>query len=189
MRRSLHFSLGSKGRTITAVVVAGLVASGASAADEPVLDASGLPVPAWQTDRALAAEWRELTGRFIYQRACTSCHTWGPDHLDRERWDSYLSKFPDNHEPDVQKEYGDLTAQFTPGRMVPDMDQRADALTAFLLSSHGSEFAGAEPWDGFPKVGEPAPDFEIVDLEGRKHSLESYRGRKRLVLVFSRAHW
>ena len=102
MRRSLHLCLGSWRNLITAVVLAGFVAGGLSAADEPVLDASGLPVPAWQTDRALAAEWRELTGRFIYQRACTSCHGWGPDHLDRESWDSYLSEFPDNHEPDVK---------------------------------------------------------------------------------------
>lgn len=189
MRQSLQFNLGGKARAILAVVVAGFVASGVSAATEPVLDASGLPVPAWQTDPALATEWRELTGRYIFQRACTSCHSWGPDHFDRESWDIYLSEFPDNHEPDVKKEYGDLTAQFSPGKMVPNMDQRTDALTTFLLSSRVSDSSDAEPWDGFPKVGEVAPDFEIVDLAGMKHSLETYRGKKRLVLVFSRAQW
>ena len=189
MRQCPHFNLGSWRKLSTAVVLAGVMASGVSAADEPVLDASGLPVPAWQTDRDLAMEWSKLTGRYIFQRACTSCHSWGPDHLDRQTWESYLSEFPDNHEPDVKRDFGDLTAQFTPGRMVPDMDQRTDALTTFLLSSPVSDAAGSGPWDGFPKVGELAPDFEIVDLAGRKHSLDVYRGKKRLVLVFSRAHW
>jgi hypothetical protein len=159
------------------------------AAEEPVLDASGLPAPAWQIDPQLAEKWRALTGKYIYQAACTTCHAWGPDHLDRNAWQSYLAEFPDVHEPDVRKEYADLTAQFTPGRMVPNLDQRTDALATFLLSDRDPEQSDQEPWDGFPQVGDPAPDFEIVDLAGRRHNLADYRGKSKLVLVFSRAHW
>jgi hypothetical protein len=189
MKRSKWLGFQGSDVVIAALALIGVLPISAQSGDDPVLDASGLPVPAWQTDSALATKWRGLAGRYVYQQACTSCHGWGPDHFDRPTWESYLSEFPDNHEPDVKRHYGDLTAQFTPGRMVPNMDQRTDALTTFLLSSLASAPTEEEPWDGFPKVGEAAPEFEIVDLMGRKHSLETYLGKKRLVLVFSRAHW
>ncbi len=161
------------------------------------LDASGLPAPAWQTDPELAHQWRLLTGRYIYQRACVSCHEWGPEHLSRAGWEEYLAGFPAQHEPDVRRQYADLTAQFLPGKMVPDADQRTDALATFLLAAAPEAAASAaagdggagEPWDGLPRVGEPVPDFRIVDLAGREHSPGTYRGSRHLVLVFSRAHW
>ncbi len=111
--------------------------------------------------------------------------------MTRSEWKAYLEDFPGNHEPDVRKKYADLTAQFLPGKMVPNADQRTDALAAFLLSAAPAEDRAAprEPWDGLPGVGDPVPDFRLVDLAGREHSAAAYRGRKRLVLVFSRAHW
>lgn len=166
----------------------------AAPAEEPSLDASGLPAPAWQTDPALAEQWRRLTGRYIFQRACVDCHDWGPDRLSRAGWEGYLDGFPGNHEPGVAKLYRDLTAQFLPGDMVPNADQRTGALATFLLSA-APETAAAEPaeeaapWDGLPRVGDPVPDFRLVDLAGRGHSPAAYRGKQRLVLVFSRAHW
>jgi mono/diheme cytochrome c family protein len=165
--------------------------SGQDAPTERPLDASGMPIPARQESPELAVEWRRFAGRYIFQRACTSCHGWGPAHFDPARWRSYLAEFPGNHEPDVREEYEDLTAQFSPGRMVPSLDQRTDALSSFLLAATPTASApdSDEAWDGFPQVGDLAPDFSIVDLAGREHSPEAYRGKQRLVLVFSRAHW
>lgn len=39
------------------------------------------------------------------------------------------------------------------------------------------------------KVGDPAPDFTLEALDGRRISLSSYRGQKNVVLVFYRGHW
>lgn len=39
------------------------------------------------------------------------------------------------------------------------------------------------------KVGQPAPDFTLENIEGTKISLSDYRGKKRVVLVFYRGHW
>lgn len=39
-----------------------------------------------------------------------------------------------------------------------------------------------------PQVGARAPDFEIMDPEGRVRSLDGYAG-KTLLLVFYRGHW
>ena len=39
------------------------------------------------------------------------------------------------------------------------------------------------------KVGQPAPDFTLEDSDGKNVSLEDYRGKKNVVLVFYRGHW
>jgi hypothetical protein len=76
---------------------------------------------------------------------------------------------------------------------VPSKAQRADTLMEFLLSeapdSTVSEAERQAPYESLPKVGDPAPDFEIVDVGGHRHRVSEYRGKKQLVLVFSRANW
>ena len=52
----------------------------------------------------------------------------------------------------------------------------AAALLAIVL---GTDISVAEPLN----IGEPAPDFELVDQKGRLHSIEDYRG-KWVVLYF-----
>src|SRR5437870_1132179 len=67
-----------------------------------------VPPPAWQGgDEVLAAKWKQITGRYIFQQACTECHGWGPNRWPRERWQSYLQSFPHNHQPDVRDRYKD----------------------------------------------------------------------------------
>lgn len=39
------------------------------------------------------------------------------------------------------------------------------------------------------KVGQPAPDFILENLDGKNVSLSDFRGKKRAVLVFYRGHW
>ena len=39
------------------------------------------------------------------------------------------------------------------------------------------------------RVGEPPPDFTLPDATGRPVSLEDYRGKKPVVLVFYRGYW
>lgn len=39
------------------------------------------------------------------------------------------------------------------------------------------------------KVGEPAPDFTLEALDGRRITLSDYRAQKNVVLVFYRGHW
>lgn len=39
------------------------------------------------------------------------------------------------------------------------------------------------------KVGDPAPDFTLEALDGRRITLSDHRGRKNVVLVFYRGHW
>jgi cytochrome oxidase Cu insertion factor (SCO1/SenC/PrrC family) len=39
------------------------------------------------------------------------------------------------------------------------------------------------------KVGEPAPDFTLEDMTGKRISLSDFRGGKNVVLVFYRGHW
>ena len=180
-------------KPIRALVMVGAMAVGGLTVAEESLDPTGLPGPAWYTDPETAAVWKRLTGEYIYQRSCTSCHTWGPNRLTRAEWDEYLHGFPGNHEPDVGDTYEDLTAQFQPADSVPSRSQQHEALRAFLLEAAPSapvpEGDRDAVYEGFPAVGDPAPDFEIVDIEGHRHSLADYRGRKRLIVVFSRAHW
>ncbi len=51
-----------------------------------------------------------------------------------------------------------------------------------LLHSHAGH---AEAQPASPKVGEPAPELRLPDLEGRDVSLEDFRGGETLVLFFS----
>jgi hypothetical protein len=39
------------------------------------------------------------------------------------------------------------------------------------------------------RLGEPAPDFMLIDAAGRPTSLADYRGRKPVILVFYRGYW
>lgn len=39
------------------------------------------------------------------------------------------------------------------------------------------------------KVGQPAPDFALTNMDGKQVSLSDYRGKKNVVLVFYRGHW
>src|SRR5207249_8891043 len=108
----------------------------AVAAPVVLLADESIPPAAWQRgDARLAEKWELLTGRFIYQRACTSCHTWGPAYWPRIRWEEYLKAFPGNHQPDVVERYKDLTAMFDAGKMVPTVKQEGDALTKFILAA------------------------------------------------------
>jgi len=100
---------------------------------------------------------------------------------------------PTGFQPPVSRDYSDLTAMFRLADYVPSMAQRADTLAEFLLSeapdSTGSDAERLAPYESLPKVGDPAPDFEIVDVAGHRHRVSEYRGKKQLALVFSRANW
>ena len=39
------------------------------------------------------------------------------------------------------------------------------------------------------KVGSASPDFTLEDVEGRRVTLSSFRGKKKVVLVFYRGYW
>jgi cytochrome oxidase Cu insertion factor (SCO1/SenC/PrrC family) len=39
------------------------------------------------------------------------------------------------------------------------------------------------------KVGQPAPDFALEDVNGKSVSLSDFRGKKSVVLVFYRGYW
>lgn len=163
---------------------------------KPPSSEKGMPIPpaAWQRgDEALAIKWQHLAGKYIYQRACTDCHVWGPDYWPRNRWEDYFKGFPANHEPDIRTRYKDLTAMFDVGKSVPTLKQEEDALTHFVLASApSSELAQAareKKFSRFPEVGTPAPDFAITDVQGRKFTLSQFKDKTAFVLVFSRAHW
>lgn len=57
---------------------------------------------------------------------------------------------------------------------VPTIDERAPAAVDVVAT--------------VPSIGDLAPDFTLMDSEGRSVSLADARGRK-VVLVFYRAHW
>ena len=38
-------------------------------------------------------------------------------------------------------------------------------------------------------MGEPAPDFTLLDASGKPVTLADYRGKKPVVLVFYRGYW
>ena len=164
------------------------------AASLPLSGAEPSPSAAWQQgDEALAGKCEQLTGKYIFQQACTSCHEWGPDYWPRSRWEEYLRKFPGNHQPEVRNRYRDLTAMFDVGKAVPTRKQQQDALTKFVLAAAPEhELAKTErekPFEAFPEVGSAAPKFSLTDVEGKTFALSQFADRKALVLVFSRAHW
>jgi cytochrome oxidase Cu insertion factor (SCO1/SenC/PrrC family) len=39
------------------------------------------------------------------------------------------------------------------------------------------------------KVGQPAPDFTLENMDGKPVSLSDFRGQKSVVLVFYRGYW
>jgi cytochrome oxidase Cu insertion factor (SCO1/SenC/PrrC family) len=39
------------------------------------------------------------------------------------------------------------------------------------------------------KVGQPAPDFTLENMDGKPVSLSDYRGKKNVILVFYRGQW
>jgi len=67
-----------------------------------------------------------------------------------------------------------------------------------LHPAHGQSAATLGPKDGPTDpptdlervtVGDPAPDFTLESLDGRRATLSSYRDAKNVVLVFYRGHW
>ena len=161
------------------------------------LDAKFAGQAAWQVDDKLGKKWQEITGRFIFQRACLSCHSRGPASFTNRQWRSALRHFPDEeHVAALPPEFDDLTAEFSYGRMVPDENARYQALRTFVLENApenviaDASSKSDDEADLLPRVGQQAPSFSIVDTEGRTHALEHYIQNKRaLILVFSRAHW
>ena len=102
---------GTKLMTSSALVVALVwLTAPAALSQEPALDPSGLPAPAWYSDKELGLKWERLTGKYIFQRFCTECHSWGPQKFTRAEWSEYLESFPGNHAPPVSRTYSDLTA-------------------------------------------------------------------------------
>jgi cytochrome oxidase Cu insertion factor (SCO1/SenC/PrrC family) len=68
----------------------------------------------------------------------------------------------------------------------------------FLSFIHSQAFAQPGPKDGTDlsptdlqriKVGQPAPDFTLEDMEGKSITLSDFRGKKTVVLVFYRGYW
>lgn len=39
------------------------------------------------------------------------------------------------------------------------------------------------------KIGAPAPDFTLQDMDGRRVTLSQFRSQKKVVLVFYRGYW
>jgi len=72
-------------------------------------------------------------------------------------------------------------------------------LSLLVLSFiHPPAFAQLGPKDGTDlsptdlqriKVGQPAPDFTLEDMEGKNITLSDFRGKKTVVLVFYRGYW
>jgi cytochrome oxidase Cu insertion factor (SCO1/SenC/PrrC family) len=70
---------------------------------------------------------------------------------------------------------------------------------AFVLSiTSTAAFAQLGPKDGANlaptdldriKVGQPAPDFTLENINGKQVSLSEFRGKKSVVLVFYRGQW
>ena len=71
------------------------------------------------------------------------------------------------------------------------------ALASFFYVTDGTS-AQLGPKDGHKlppedlnrvKVGYRAPDFTLEDMNGKRVSLSTFRGKKNVVLVFYRGHW
>jgi cytochrome oxidase Cu insertion factor (SCO1/SenC/PrrC family) len=63
---------------------------------------------------------------------------------------------------------------------------------------HSLAFAQLGPKDGTDlsptdlqriKVGQPAPDFTLEDVDGKNITLSDFSGKKTVVLVFYRGYW
>jgi cytochrome oxidase Cu insertion factor (SCO1/SenC/PrrC family) len=72
------------------------------------------------------------------------------------------------------------------------------ALVLALVTSQLPAWAQLGPKDGanLPptdldriKVGQPAPDFTLENIDGKQVSLSDFRGKKSVVLVFYRGQW
>jgi cytochrome oxidase Cu insertion factor (SCO1/SenC/PrrC family) len=72
------------------------------------------------------------------------------------------------------------------------------AFALVLLITCPPAFAQLGPKDGANlaptdleriKVGQPAPDFILENIDGKQVSLSEFRGKKSLVLVFYRGQW
>ena len=71
-------------------------------------------------------------------------------------------------------------------------------LVSALFLSYTPAFGQLGPKDGANlsptdldriKIGQPAPDFILENLDGKRISLSDFRGKKNVVLVFYRGHW
>jgi cytochrome oxidase Cu insertion factor (SCO1/SenC/PrrC family) len=71
-------------------------------------------------------------------------------------------------------------------------------LLLFLCFIQAPAFAQLGPKDGADmsatdldrvKVGQPAPDFTLADMNGKNITLSEFRGKKSVVLVFYRGYW
>jgi cytochrome oxidase Cu insertion factor (SCO1/SenC/PrrC family) len=71
-------------------------------------------------------------------------------------------------------------------------------LLLILSFVHSPAFAQLGPKDGTDlsptdlqriKVGQPAPDFTLADMDGKNITLSEFRGKKSVVLVFYRGYW
>lgn len=52
----------------------------------------------------------------------------------------------------------------------------------------GALLLGASAAPAPPRIGDPAPDFMLIDQNGKRVSLSAARGEK-IVLVFYRGYW
>jgi cytochrome oxidase Cu insertion factor (SCO1/SenC/PrrC family) len=71
-------------------------------------------------------------------------------------------------------------------------------LSVILSLTHAPALGQLGPKDGADlkatdlgriKVGQPAPDFTLEDMEGKNITLSDFRGKKTVVLVFYRGFW
>ena len=78
------------------------------------------------------------------------------------------------------------------------LQSRLIMIMALLLSPTVTAQAQLGPKDasGLPhadlqrvRVGDPAPDFTLENVDGKRISLSDFRGKKNVVLVFYRGHW
>jgi cytochrome oxidase Cu insertion factor (SCO1/SenC/PrrC family) len=72
----------------------------------------------------------------------------------------------------------------------------AFALTIFITSLPAFAQLGPKGGANLPptdldriKVGQPAPDFTLENMDGKQVSLSEFRGKKSVVLVFYRGQW
>ena len=60
-------------------------------------------------------------------------------------------------------------------------------LLMVAMSFTGNRQAAADAPD--LAKGDLAPDFDLMDESGKSVILSDFRGQRRVILVFSRAHW